>query len=666
MVELAGRYRLEAIVGSGALGEVWKAEDLLHDRPVAIKFLKPEVAASDPVLLRKFRQEARIGAVLGHRGIVRVDDFGEYEGRWYLVMEFLPGRNLQEEIEDHPHGLPLPWLLSLGAQIADALAAAHARRIVHRDLKPANIMLAGPERAPKICDFGIAHLAESATLNTLTGKSAGTPVYMAPEQWLGQPVDARTDLYALGGTLYTLLTGAPAFAGSLLALKAQHLDTRPAPPGKRRPGLPAGLESLVLQLLAKDPADRPSNATEVAERLLALTEPTTTTRPEAERPRVERPRAEDPHVERPQAEPVPAPAPVPAPPTLDGTEEQTQDGTQERTRERTPRRAGRPTRRAVLLSLGATALLVPAGYLLDRLAHSGQVGDPLAGQSDEVESLAFSPDGGTLVSAGGLDDTIRLWNVAARRQAGSLLADAWIYSVAFSRDGKTLASGHKDNTVRLWNAATRKQIGSLTGHTDYISSVAFSPDGKVLASGGMDHTVRLWSVAGRIRIGILAGHTDYVYSVAFSPDGKTLASGSIDRTVRLWNVADQSQIGSFTGHTSAVNSVAFSPDGDTLASGGQDHTVRLWDIAGGSQIGDPLTGHGAEVKSVAFSPDRKTLASGGLDAIRLWDVADPAQVRETRTGYSSPVHSLAFSPDGNTLAFGGKDHAVRLWRLRAQ
>jgi len=296
----------------------------------------------------------------------------------------------------------------------------------------------------------------------------------------------------------------------------------------------------------------------------------------------------------------------------------------------------------------------------------------LAGHSESVMSVVFSPDGTTLAS-GSRDDTVRLWDVKTRRPIGEPLAGhgGSVASVAFSPDGTTLASGSSDHTVRLWDVHTRRPTGErLAGHTGNVESVAFSPDGTTLASAGLDKTIRLWDVKTGQPIGEpLGGHTDYVESVAFSPDG-TLASGSIDETIRLWDVQTRRQLGEpLTGHTKGVLSVAFSPDGTTVASGSADDTVRLWDVQTLRPIGDPLAGHTGGVWSVVFSPDGTTLASGGRDQrVRLWDVKTRRPIGEPLAGHPGVVLSVAFSPDGTTLASssGGADDTVRLWDVKTR
>ena len=357
-----------------------------------------------------------------------------------------------------------------------------------------------------------------------------------------------------------------------------------------------------------------------------------------------------------------------------------------------------------LLSVAAWRIHPSADDRYAMLAAAARPGiAALTGDTDRIHSMAFSPDGNTLVS-GSYDGTVRLWDVAAHRQIGAPLAghDGEIYSVAFSSDGKLVASGADDGVVRLWDVAVHRQIGApLAGRDGEINSVAFSPDGKTLATGGADGTIRLWDVAAHRQIGApLASHDDKINSVAFSPDGKTLATGGADGTIRLWDVAAHRQIGApLASHAGVVYSVVFSPDGKTLASGSADGAIRLWDVAT-QQVARSWPTN-SPVFDVAFSPDGKILASGNLDdTARLWDVATLRPIGNPFIGYSlvfsadgknpghrwlrpyraavgcsqpdghggrdratKPVNSVAFSPDGKTLAAGAAGGTVRLWDM---
>ena len=332
----------------------------------------------------------------------------------------------------------------------------------------------------------------------------------------------------------------------------------------------------------------------------------------------------------------------------------------------------------------------------------------MTGHSDQVDSLAFSPDG-KLLASGSWDKTVKLWEVETGREARALAGHTRVVaSVAFSPDGKFLANGSWDKNIKLWEVATGHDLRAFVGHTDVVASVAFSPDGKLLASGSDDKTAKLWEVATGRELRTLTGHSgtpgpadlfspdgfarllhgaDHsikVRSVAFSPDGKLLASRSWD-TIKLWEVATGRELRALTGNFGdRVNSVALSPDGRLLASGSGgligamatgkwDNTVRLRDVATGREL-RVLTGHSAQINSVAFSPDGKLLASGsgswsiaqGIlsrdNTVRLWDVATGRELR-AMTGHSDQVYSLAFSPDGKLLASGSWDKTVKLWEV---
>jgi serine/threonine protein kinase len=266
---ISDRYRLVALIGRGGMGAVYRAEHVAIGKPVALKILHGTLGQRKEVLQR-FRREAEAASKLMHIHTVQVFDYGHWRGLTYLVMEYLRGQDLASVIRSEGR---LPWTrtTSIIAQVCDSLAEAHAMGIVHRDLKPENILLvprAGHPDFVKVVDFGLAKIRDDKAALDTTGDGAllGTPFYMAPEQIRGDPVDARTDVYAIGGVLYRCLTGLPPFeAPTPFAVLTKHLSEVLVLPSLRAPdaGIPPGLDAIVAKAMAKDPADRFRGAEEL-------------------------------------------------------------------------------------------------------------------------------------------------------------------------------------------------------------------------------------------------------------------------------------------------------------------------------------------------------------------------------------------------------------------
>jgi serine/threonine-protein kinase len=253
------RYEVVQELGRGSMGVVLLARDLVLDREVAIKEL-PHYVAADPFLLARFRKEAKVLARLNHPGIVQVYDFAEGEGRAWIVMEYVPGEELEQTLRREGK-LPLERALPLAARLAEAIQYAHSRGVLHRDLKPSNVLVA-TDGTPKIADFGVARLAHSDT-HTRVGAVLGSPAYMSPEQAEGKEVDVRSDIYAFGVTLYKILSGRPLFEGDPAAVIAQVLTRKPQPLRELVPDLPEDVDALIMSMLEKSPANRPATMDEV-------------------------------------------------------------------------------------------------------------------------------------------------------------------------------------------------------------------------------------------------------------------------------------------------------------------------------------------------------------------------------------------------------------------
>jgi serine/threonine-protein kinase len=261
---LASRYQLESLIASGGMGSVWRAVDLVLDRPVAVKLLRSELA-QHPDTIARFRAEARHAAGLSHPAIAQVYDFGDASGDKpaFLVMELIDGPPLTDLIARG--AMPAAEVLDIIAQVAGGLAVAHAAGVVHRDVKPGNLLI---DRAGlvKITDFGVAYAVGSAPL-TRTGTLIGTPAYLAPERISGQPAGPASDLYSLGMVAYECLSGQVPFTGTAMEIALAHrLQSLPPLPSS----VPPEVDRLITELTARDPAYRPASAANVASRAAAV------------------------------------------------------------------------------------------------------------------------------------------------------------------------------------------------------------------------------------------------------------------------------------------------------------------------------------------------------------------------------------------------------------
>jgi eukaryotic-like serine/threonine-protein kinase len=663
-------YRIVRKLGQGGMGAVYLADHTLLGEPQVLKFLSSEMS-QDQDLTGRFLREVKTLRQIRHKNVVNAGNLEPAEdGTLFFSMEYVNGPDLRSFVRNSPQPFGVNLAIEITHGIGEGLGAAHEKGMVHRDIKPENILMArdGTGWVPKIADFGIVATRENARF-TQAGTSLLTPLFAAPEQWLGTPgaqLDGRTDLYALGGLMFEMLTGESVFhAENYQGWSQAHMNTPPRPPSSVRPELAnwKGLDELVIRLLAKDRTQRPQNVGE----MLRILEAIEYVGPQAQSiaqlaggangsaSKLQIIASEASAHVRATGRDQGGVAVASASADVARARRTGEQGTLRDLRSTRIRRTKNPVPLWALLA--PVGVIIAAGMIAERVIVPTVHFRTLEGQNGAILGVAFSPNGLTLASAS-RDKSVEIWSTNDGAPQRTLSGD--VDSLAISPDGHTLASGLSDDTIQLWDSSSGQVLGSLQGHTDRVPAIAFSPDGRTLASGSLDKTLKLWDVAGEHAVHTLFGHAGGVLAVAFSPDGRTVASAGIDGTVKLWDAASGELLRSLQASSSPVNAVAFSPDGKLLAAGGDDRSLKEWDAAGG-QLLRTLQGHTAPVHAITFSPDGHMLASASGDStIRLWDPAsgDAMRVLKNDTG---AVLSLAFDPYGHLLASGNADKTVKLW-----
>jgi serine/threonine protein kinase/WD40 repeat protein len=639
-----GTYEIMRVIGHGGMGIVLEGRDTRLQRIVAVKVLAPQLAAS-AAARQRFLREARAAAAVRDEHVVTIHAVEEAAEIPYLVMELIAGTSLQERIEKGGP-LEIKEILRIGIQAARGLAAAHGQGLIHRDIKPANILLENGVERVKITDFGLARVADDASISQ-SGLVAGTPQYMAPEQARGEMVDHRADLFSLGSVLYAMCTGRPPFrASTTLGVLKRVCEDPLSPIREANPNIPEWLVAVIDKLHAKDPDARYQSAVEVAEllsqHLAQLQHPALVEVIEK-------------NLSRSQ---------IPNPKFQIGL------------------RRWAIAAAAVLLLVGislteATGVTQIAATVIRILTPEGTLVVEL---NEPGVKVTIEGDGGLVITGAGLHEVrLKPGNYQLRATKNGQPAHTEIVTI--------LKGQRKVVTVKLEPKGPPLAPGEgreFTGHTGTVWSVAITRDGRQVVSGSQDRTARVWDTATGQEVSRFEGHESCVYCVAVSPDGRRVLSGCGPKpetpeqsdarkgSIAFWELATGKELKRLDGLADSITSIALSGDGSRALVGGYSGNVLLWDVDGWREIKRIATA--PRLWSVGFSPDESRLVTASGYAltsdgkiekgcIQLWNLSDGQELQRME-GHEQGVWKAVFSPSGNQIATAGNDRTIRLWNTR--